>query len=85
MSATVYSTAWCGWCDRAKTFLTRKGIEYSEVDIETEFDDPRRELMRISGQQSVPQIFIGDVHVGGFEDLVALDRKGRLEGLVALS
>ena len=80
MNATIYSTAWCGWCDRAKAFLTGKGIEFTEIDIEAEFDDPRRELMRLSGRQSVPQIFIGDVHVGGFDDLLALDRKGRLEG-----
>jgi glutaredoxin 3 len=77
----LYTTGWCPYCERAKALLNRKGLSFREVDVET---DPsvREEMMVRSGRRSVPQIFVGDTHVGGFEELYALDRAGKLEQLV---
>ncbi len=79
---TVYSTPICPYCVRAKDLLKRKGADYSEIDVS---DDAEREKMieRAGGRRTVPQIFIGDTHVGGFDDLAALDRKGELDALIA--
>jgi glutaredoxin 3 len=81
----VYTTAICPYCVSAKNFLKRKGLEYEEVRVD--LDPARRDemLARSAGRRSVPQIFINDVHVGGFEDLVAADREGRLRELTELS
>jgi len=81
---TVYSTAFCPYCDRAKALLSRKGAPFTEVRVD---EDPvrREEMLRLSsGRRTVPQIFIGDRHVGGFDDLYALDRKGELDSLLGL-
>lgn len=79
MSAEVvlYSSGWCGWCARARALLERKGVPFREVDA----DDPegRSEMLARSGQRSVPQIFIGSRHVGGYEQLYALERSGELD------
>jgi len=80
---TIYSTAWCAWCDRAKRLLDRKGIAWREVDVELEWNDyDRGRLEKISGFTSVPQIFIGDTHIGGYDDLAKLENSGKLEELV---
>jgi len=81
-TVVMYATAWCPFCERARTLLARKGIGYREIDVE---DDPklREEMVRRSGRRTVPQIFIGERHVGGWDDLAALDRAGGLEPLVA--
>jgi len=79
----VYSTTWCPYCDRAKALLDAKGVSYESINIETEYpQDPWGELERVTTGKSVPQIFIGDTHVGGFDDLVALQRAGELDGLL---
>lgn len=79
----VYSTTWCPWCDRAKALLDAKGVAYESINIETEFaDDPWGELQRVTAGKSVPQIVIGDRHVGGFDDLLALQRAGELDTLL---
>ncbi len=79
----VYSTSWCPYCDRAKRLLETKGIEYENINIETEFpEDPFGELERVTTGKSVPQIIIGDTHVGGYDDLVALHRDGSLDDLL---
>ena len=76
----VYSKDWCPYCDRAKTLLTARGLEYVEIDVT---NDPEREaqIRTRSGRRSVPQIFIDGEHVGGFDDLTALDSQGGLDAL----
>jgi glutaredoxin 3 len=77
----MYTTAVCPYCVRAKQLLTAKGVAHiEEVRIDTD-PEARAHMMQITGRRTVPQIFIGDTHVGGCDDLVALDSKG---GLVPL-
>ena len=76
----MYTTGWCPFCMRAKTLLERKGLEYREIDVE-QHPDFREEMMKRSGRRTVPQIFIGAAHVGGFDELYALDRDGKLDPL----
>jgi glutaredoxin 3 len=79
----MYSTASCPFCVQAERLLARKGItdiEKVRVDLEPV---RRAEMMRKTGRRTVPQIYIGERHVGGFEELVALDRAGRLDPLLA--
>jgi glutaredoxin 3 len=78
----IYTTTYCGYCVRAKDLLTRKGVKYEEVDV-TGNDDMRSKLVEMSGgQRTVPQIFIGDTHVGGYSDLARLDSEGRLDPML---
>jgi glutaredoxin 3 len=78
----IYTTTYCGYCVRAKDLLTRKGVKYEEVDV-TGNDDMRTKLVEMSGgQRTVPQIFIGDDHVGGYSDLARLDSEGRLDPML---
>jgi glutaredoxin 3 len=78
----IYTTTYCGYCVRAKDLLTRKGVKYEEVDV-TGNDDMRTKLVEMSGgQRTVPQIFIGDTHVGGYSDLARLDSEGRLDPML---
>jgi glutaredoxin 3 len=79
----MYSTGWCPYCDRARALLTRKGVAYQEIKIDE--DPAQRSLMleRSNGQRTVPQIFIGDHHVGGFTEMYELDRRGELDKLLA--
>lgn len=78
----MYTTAWCPFCKRAEAFLAAKGVQTIEriyVDAQPEL---RSEMIARTGRRSVPQIFIGDRHVGGYDDLVSSDRAGRLQGLL---
>ena len=77
----VYSTNYCPYCVRAKDLLTRKGQKYTEINVE---DDAAREAMiaKAGGRRTVPQIFINDQHIGGFDDLNALDKAGKLDPLL---
>ena len=81
-SITIYSTAICPYCVAAKNFLKSKGKAWTEVRIDT---DPaeREKMVALTRRTSVPQIFIGDVHVGGYDDMMALHRAGKLEPLLA--
>jgi glutaredoxin 3 len=82
MSIDVYTSPLCPYCARAKRLLTEKGVVFAEIDLMAE---PRRRpemLERSGGRTSVPQIFIGDTHVGGCDDLYALDRAGKLDPLL---
>jgi glutaredoxin 3 len=75
----LYTTSWCPYCTRARTLLRRKGISFIDIDID---EDPRRRqemIQRTGGRTSVPQIFIDGEHIGGSDDLVALDGAGRLD------
>lgn len=78
---TIYTTGWCGFCVQAKALLTRKGVDFKEIDVG---DGPglRDEMVARSGQRTVPQVFIGDRHVGGFDELVAAERNGELDKLL---
>ena len=79
---TVYSSPFCGYCGAAKRLLDRKGVPYVEIDVM--FDaDRRTEMVARSGRQTVPQVFIGDRHIGGFDDLYALNKRGELDKLLA--
>jgi glutaredoxin 3 len=77
----VYSTRICPYCMMAKRLLAQKGAAYDDVMVDA---DParREEMMQRSGRRTVPQIFIGEFHVGGFDDLAALDRAGKLDPLL---
>ncbi|WP_379653596.1 glutaredoxin 3 [Pseudoxanthomonas sp. UC19_8] len=79
---TLYSTAACPYCVAAKNFLKSKGQTWTEVRIDT---DPaeREKMMARTRRTSVPQIFIGQTHVGGYDDMMALHRAGKLEPLLA--
>ncbi|MDR2335885.1 MAG: glutaredoxin 3 [Burkholderiaceae bacterium] len=78
----MYTTAVCPYCIRAKQLLKAKGVEQvEEVRVDTNPDE-RVKMMEITGQRTVPQIFIGDTHVGGHDDLVALDGRGGLMPLL---
>ena len=78
----MYSTAVCPYCVRAEQLLQRKGVQAIDK-IRIDLDPARRdEMMTLTGRRTVPQIFIGDYHVGGCDDLYALDREGRLEPLL---
>lgn len=78
----LYTTPVCPYCVLAKKLLQRKGVAYREIDVSR---DPalRQEIMTRSGRRTVPQIWIGEYHVGGFDELYALDRAGRLDSLLA--
>ena len=80
---TVYSTNMCPYCVRAKQLLERKGIEYKEVNLSTEAPEVRVELMQKTKHRTVPQIFIKDQFIGGFDQLYALEREGKLDQLLA--
>lgn len=77
----MYSTHYCPFCVMAKRLLSAKGVQIEEVRVD-ETPERRDEMVRITGRRTVPQIFVGDVHVGGFDDLHALDRAGRLDPLL---
>jgi len=79
----VYSTPFCGYCTAAKRLLTKKGAEYTEVDVMMDPDRRREMLSKSGGQRTVPQIFIDGRHIGGFDELNALDKAGELDGLLA--
>jgi glutaredoxin 3 len=78
----MYSTAVCPYCIQAERFLRAKGVqEIAKVRVDLE-PERRVEMMNRTGRRTVPQIYVGDTHVGGYEDLVALDRAGKLEPLL---
>lgn len=79
---TVYGNETCPYCGAARMLLTRRGIEFSEKLVS---QDPQAfdEMIRRSGRRTVPQIFVGDVHVGGYDELSSLDASGELDELLA--
>jgi len=79
---TLYTTPFCPYCVAAKRFLTGKGVPFTEVDVSD--DDARREwLVAVTGQRTVPQIFVGETSIGGYTDLRALDSRGGFEPLLS--
>ena len=77
----MYTTQWCPYCRNAKALLARKGQKFEEIDVEAE-PARRREMVERSGRTSVPQIWIGERHVGGCDDLYELDYAGELDALL---
>lgn len=82
MNIDLYSSRWCGFCMRAKMLLDSKGVQYNEIDVDQD-SALRAQMMQRSGRRTVPQIFIDEVHVGGCDDLYALERSGQLDELLA--
>jgi glutaredoxin 3 len=78
---TIYTTPYCPYCVRAKRLLERKGVEYREIDVAQD-DEARARLAEQTGRRTVPQIFIGDRHVGGSDELHDLDARGELDPLL---
>lgn len=79
---TIYTKSWCPYCHAAKELLTKKGVSFEEIDVA---DREKQDAMakRANGRSTVPQIFIGDAHVGGCDDLHALDAAGKLDPMLA--
>lgn len=80
---TIYTTAWCPYCTAAKTLLREKGVAFAEIDVEKTPGSRSAMTQRAGGRTSVPQVFIGETHVGGCDDLYALDRSGKLDPLLS--
>jgi glutaredoxin 3 len=77
----IYTTRSCAYCLAAKRLLSRKGVEFTEIDVGGDAKGRSDMVARANGRMTVPQIFIGPTHVGGYDDLHALDRAGQLEAL----
>jgi glutaredoxin 3 len=75
----VYSTGWCPYCERAKGLLERKGVAYQEIKVDENPAERAAMLARSGGRRTVPQIFFGERHIGGFDELYALDKAGELD------
>ncbi|HUD93798.1 glutaredoxin 3 [Sphingobium sp.] len=80
----IYTKDWCGYCARAKSLLTDKGVAFEEYDISLGGPKRAEMLERAPGSSTVPQIFIDGQHIGGSDDLSALNREGRLDALLGL-
>jgi glutaredoxin 3 len=80
---TIYTTAYCPYCHAAKRLLGAKGVTFEEIDVGGRQDLRAAMTQKAGGRTSVPQIWIGDTHVGGSDELHALDRQGRLDPLLA--
>ncbi|MDX2166587.1 MAG: glutaredoxin 3 [Deltaproteobacteria bacterium] len=77
----IYTTSSCPYCVQAKRLLDRKGVPYTEIDVSGDAEK-RAEVMRASGRRTVPQIFIAEQSIGGFDELYELEKSGRLDGLL---
>ena len=83
VDVTIYTRMMCGYCSAAKRLLDRKGVTYTEHDASFSPELRREMIERTNGGSTFPQIFVGDVHVGGCDDLHTLEAQGRLDGLLA--
>jgi len=79
----IYTTPTCGYCAMAKRLLQRKGVNYREIDVSADPSLRAAMVQRAKGRRTVPQIFIGPAHVGGSDDLHALEQAGKLDALLA--
>lgn len=79
----IYTKTFCPYCWRAKALLESKGVEYREIAIDFGGEQKHVMVQRANGRTTVPQIFIGEVHIGGCDDLLALDRAGKLDELIS--
>jgi glutaredoxin 3 len=78
----IYTTSYCPYCHAAKRLLSRKGVQFMEIDVSGDAKRRSEMVARANGRMTVPQIFIGSTHVGGYDDLSALDRAGKLDLLL---
>ena len=81
MNVTIYTKPTCPYCAAAKTLLRNKGVGFTEIDVSVQ-PELREEMIKRSSRRTVPQIFIGYTHVGGYDDLAALDAAGKLDALL---
>lgn len=79
----IYTTRYCPYCVAAKALLKRKGAVYTEIDVSSDWEQREAMIKRADGMMTVPQIFIGDLHVGGSDELHALERAGKLDPLLS--
>ncbi|MCA0920309.1 glutaredoxin 3 [Pseudooceanicola nanhaiensis] len=79
----IYSSPYCGFCHAAKRLLVQKGVEFNEIDVIAAPEKRAEMLQRAHGRHTVPQIFVGETHVGGCDDLYALENAGKLDPLLA--
>jgi glutaredoxin 3 len=84
LDVEMYANSWCPYCAAARALLGKKRARVTEIDIE-QFPERRAEMIARSGRYSVPQIFVGTTHVGGFDDLAAMERAGTLDPLLQSS
>ncbi len=82
-TVTIYSKDYCPYCKRAKALLQSKGVNFNEIDVSIYADKVMEMIQRSGGRRTVPQIFIGDHHIGGSDDLYALERAGKLDALLS--
>lgn len=79
----IYTSPLCGFCHAAKRLLTQKGVSFQEIDVLAQPDRKPEMIQRANGGRTVPQIFVGQTHVGGCDELYALERAGKLDALLA--
>ena len=79
---TIYTKSWCPYCHSALDLLKQKGVNYEQIDVSADGEAQAAMAVKANGRSSVPQIFIGETHVGGCDDLYALDRAGKLDPLL---
>jgi len=79
----IYTTRYCPYCHAAKALLKKKGVKFSEIDVGRDWERREEMIQRANGRMTVPQIFIGAMHVGGSDELYALDREGKLDPMLA--
>jgi glutaredoxin 3 len=78
----MYSAAWCGYCARARALLQGKGVAFREIKVDEDMAERQAMIARSGGRRTVPQIFIGDRHIGGSDDLYSLEKSGELDRLL---
>jgi len=81
----MYSTMWCGYCARARALLARKGVSFEDIDVDADTAKRDEMMQRAGGRTTVPQIFIDGAHIGGSDELMALERAGKLDRLLGLA
>ncbi|OGQ37218.1 MAG: glutaredoxin 3 [Deltaproteobacteria bacterium RIFCSPHIGHO2_12_FULL_43_9] len=81
MKVKIYTTTYCGYCKRAKELFRSKGIEFEEIDV-TNDEGQRKKLVDLTGKRTVPQIFINEKGIGGYDDLALLEESGELDKLL---
>ena len=79
----IYTKTFCSYCWRAKHLLDAKGLEYREISVDFGSETQEQMIQRANGRTTVPQIFIREMHIGGCDDLFALERTGQLDGLIS--
>ena len=82
-AVTIYTKPYCSYCDGARELLARKGIDFTEIDISGEPDRRAEMMQRAKGRATVPQIFVDERHLGGCDDIYALDARGELDPVLA--